>query len=134
MTRSPDAKDTSPFTARVLIVWSESKAKLDRERRETYMKHVKERLRDIGEMKLNWRRYKDRDYAQSQVDKIFEGRTSYLKAVYSHPGVVEVHDGTDGQAALKLEYGVDQEELRKLDRRDRFTRLSQTRRTVRSIH
>ncbi|HHY33960.1 MAG TPA: IS1634 family transposase [Firmicutes bacterium] len=118
MTTSPDAKGTSPFTARVLIVWSESKARLDRERRETYMRRVEERLRDIGEMKLNRRRYKDKDYAQSQVDKIFEGPTCYLKAVYSHPRVVEVHDGPDGQAALKLEYGVDQEELRKLERRD----------------
>lgn len=70
MTTSPEAKGTSPFMARVLIVWSQSKARLDLEWRETYMKHDEERLRDIGETKLNKRRYKDKDYAQSQVERI----------------------------------------------------------------
>ena len=52
----------------MLAVKSHTKQKLDRERRQTYLERLNQRLDDIQNM-LNTRRYKRKDYAQQQIEK-----------------------------------------------------------------
>jgi len=85
----------------VLVVKSRTKAKLDRERRQTYLDRLTNRLAKIQSM-LNTRRYKKRDYAWHQIEKARGGNPS--------KGLVEVElTGSDGD--LKLTYQIDQEKL-----------------------
>ena len=63
--KKAELKGVKPFWARCLIIWSKSRAKLDKEKRAKYIFDVKERLEDIALNKLNNRRYKDKEYAQA---------------------------------------------------------------------
>jgi len=56
----------------VLVVKSQTKAKLDRERRQTYLNRLTGRLKEIQRL-LNTRRYKRRDYAWAQIEKARRG-------------------------------------------------------------
>jgi transposase len=56
----------------VLVVNSQTKAKLDRDRRQTYLERLTGRLQEIQRL-LNTRRYKRRDYAWAQVEKARRG-------------------------------------------------------------
>ncbi len=112
--KHPELKGFKAFWARCLIIWSKSRAKLDKEKREKYIDAVKERLNDIAATKLNHRRYKDKDYAQKQVDNCFKGPKHYLRKVFGNPTIVE----KDGY--LKLNYALNIELLTKLEQRDGF--------------
>jgi transposase len=107
-----ELKGVKPFWARCLIIWSKSKAKLEKEKRDTYMRDVKERLDDIALHKLNERRYKDQGYAQKQVDNCFKGPKHYLRKVFGHPTVAE----KDGR--LELAYAINETLLTQLGKRD----------------
>ena len=110
--KSAELKGLKPFWARCLIIWSKSRAKLEKEKREKYIEAVKERLTDIAATKLNHRRYKDKDYAQKQVDNCFGGPKHYLRKVFGNPRIVE----KDG--CLELKYALNKELLTKLEQRD----------------
>jgi transposase len=56
----------------VLVVKSRTKIKLDRDRREAYLKRLTSRLEQIKDM-LNTRRYKRKVYAQKQIDNAQQG-------------------------------------------------------------
>jgi transposase len=56
----------------VLVVKSCTKIKLDRDRRDTYLKRLINRLEEIKGM-LNSRRYKRKAYTQKQIDKALQG-------------------------------------------------------------
>lgn len=107
-----ELENVSPFWARCLLVWSKSKAKLEREKREKYIAVIKERLTDIATNKLNTRRYKDKAYAQAQVDKCFQGPKSYLRKFFGTPAIKEE------DASLKLVYSIDEALLTELESKD----------------
>jgi transposase len=110
--KSPELEGLKPFWARCLIIWSKSRAKLEKEKREKYIKAVKERLTDMAATKLNQRRYKDKDYAQKQVDKCFEGPKYYLRKIFGCPRIVKK------EGLLELEYALNEGLLKKLEQRD----------------
>jgi transposase len=110
--KQKELKDISAFWARCLIVWSKSRAKLDREKREKYVADIKERLEDIAATKLNMRRYKNKEYAQNQVDKCFKGPKSYLRKIFGNPTIEE----RDGQ--LQLVYSIDKALLAEMEKQD----------------
>jgi transposase len=85
----------------VLVVRSRTKAKLDRDKRQTYLKRLTNRLEKIVTM-LNTRRYKRRAYAQQQIDKALNGNP--VKRLVD----VEL-TGEDGN--LSLNFGVNEERL-----------------------
>lgn len=109
-----ELSEISPFIARCLLIWSKSKTKLEREKRDKYILSIKERLQDIAETKLNIRRYKNREYAQKQVDQCFKGPKKYLQKVFGEP-VVQEKDGL-----LHLVYKIDADLLSELENRDCF--------------
>jgi len=110
--KSAELKGLKPFWARCLIIWSKSRAKLEKEKREKYIEAVKERLTDIAATKLNHRRYKDQDYAQKQVDNCFKGPKQYLRKVFGYPRIVEI------EGYLELKYALNDELLKQLEQRD----------------
>jgi transposase len=110
--KNPELKGLKPFWARCLIIWSKSRAKLNKEKREKYIKALKERLTDIAATKLNHRRYKDKNYAQKQVDKCFEGPQQYLRKAFGYPQIIE----KDG--CFELSYALNNELLEKLEQKD----------------
>lgn len=59
----------------LLVVKSRTKVKLDRDRRQTYLKRLTDRLEEIQEM-LNTRRYKRRSFTQQQIDKALQGNAA----------------------------------------------------------
>ncbi|MDD5704070.1 MAG: IS1634 family transposase [Dehalococcoidales bacterium] len=107
-----ELESVPPFWARCLLIWSKSKAKLEREKRKKYMAVIKERLTDIATNKLNTRRYKDQAYAQEQVDKCFQGSKNYLRKVFGTPTIQEK------DASLKLVYTIDEALLAALENKD----------------
>lgn len=85
----------------ILLVKSRTKAKLDRDRRQTYLKRLTDRLGEIQGM-LNKRRYKRKSFAQKQIDNAL--RSNPVKRF------VEVTlTGEDGN--LTLTYQLDEEKL-----------------------
>ena len=110
--KQEELNDVSNFWARCLIIWSKSRAKLEKEKREKYMAEIKARLKDIATTKLNKRRYKKKDYAQQQVDNSFKGPKAYLRKVFSNPKVEE-KDGL-----LQLVYSTDETLLSELKNQD----------------
>jgi len=110
--KQAELKDVTAFWARCLIVWSKSRAKLNREKREKYVADIKERLYDIAATKLNMRRYKNKQYAQQQVEGCFKGSKSYLRKVFGSPAVEE-KDGS-----LQLVYSIDNALLAELEKQD----------------
>ena len=105
-------KGVKPFWARCLIIWSKSRAKLEKDKRAKYIRDIEERLEDIAVNKLNKRRYKDKDYAQNQVDNCFKGPKHYLRKVFNNPTVEE----KDGH--LELAYAVNEMLLTKIEKRE----------------
>jgi len=92
----------------VLVVKSRTKVKLDRERRQTYLERLTDRLEEIQGM-LNTRRYKRRDYTGSQIEKARRGNPA--------KGLVDVElSGADGQ--LKLSFQLNQEKLARAEAMD----------------
>ena len=79
---------------------------------ENQVTELKERLEDIAWNKLNKRRYKDKAYAQKQVDNCFKGPKHYLRPVFDHPTVEEI----DGR--LELVYAVNETRRIQLEKRD----------------
>lgn len=91
--------DTVPL--QVLVVKSDRKVKLDRERRETYLKRLTDRLEDI-QGRLNTRRYKRRDYTGLQIEKARHGNPA--------KGLVDIElAGEDGH--LTLTFGLNQDKV-----------------------
>ena len=107
-----ELEGVEPFWARCLIIWSKSKAKLEKEKRDKYVCNVKERLEDIALSKLNTRRYKDKEYAQRQVDNCFQGPKHYLRKVFNNP-TVEKKDGH-----LELVYALNETLLKQIEKKD----------------
>ena len=64
--------DGQEVPIQVLVVKSRTKVKLDRDRRQTYLKRLTDRLEEIQGM-LNTRRYKRKSFAQKQIDKALRG-------------------------------------------------------------
>jgi len=85
----------------VLVVKSQTKAKLDRERRQTYLERLTGRLEEIQRL-LNTRRYKRRDYAWTQIEKARRGNPA-------KPLVDIELTGEDGD--LRLTVQINQEKL-----------------------
>jgi len=110
--KKAELKGVKPFWARCLMIWSKSKAKLEKEKRDKYIRDVKERLEDIAWNKLNKRRYKDKAYAQKQVDNCFKGPKHYLRPVFEHPTVEE----KDGR--LELVYALNETRRTQIEKRD----------------
>jgi len=92
----------------VLVVESRPKAKLDSERRQTYLDRLTNRLTQIQGM-LNTRRYKRRDYTWAQIEKAREGNPAKRLAD------VEL-TGEDGN--LKLAFSLNQERLQQAEALD----------------
>jgi hypothetical protein len=85
----------------VLVVKSQTKLKLDRDRRQTYLDRLTGRLEEIQGM-LNTRRYKRRDYTWTQIEKARRGNPA--------KGLVDVElSGAD--ANLKLTFQLNREKL-----------------------
>jgi transposase len=85
----------------VLVVKSRTKVKLDRERRQTSLKRLTDRLEKIQSM-LNTRRYKSRDYTWAQIEKARRGNAAKT--------LVDIElTGTDGE--LSLTYGLNSGKL-----------------------
>ena len=110
--KKAELKGIKPFWARCLIIWSKSKAELEKEKRDKYIRDVKERLEDIALTKLNKRRYKDKEYAQKQVDNCFQGPKYYMRKVFGNPTVEE----KDGR--LELVYAINETLLTQIEKRD----------------
>jgi len=93
--------DDQEVPIQVLVVRSRTKAKLDREKRQTYLKRLTDRLEKIASM-LNIRRYKRRAYTQQQIDKALAGNPAKR--------LVDVDlAGEDGN--LSLTFAVNEERL-----------------------
>lgn len=93
--------DGQEVPVQVLVVKSRTKVKLDRDRRETYLKRLTDRLEQIQGM-LNTRRYKRKSFAQKQIDKALRGNPA-------RRFVDVVLTGADGN--LVLTYQVDEEKV-----------------------
>ena len=79
-------------TDRALVVWSEGKARLDQQKRRTYLKRLLTGL-ELIQQRLNSRRYKRRSYVTERIQKLRQGNpTQALVAVRL--------DGEDGALAL----------------------------------
>ena len=92
----------------VLVVESRPKAKLDSERRQTYLERLTTRLQQIQGM-LNTRRYKRRDYTWAQIEKARGGNPAKR--------LVDVElTGEDGH--LELAFGLNQEKLQQAEALD----------------
>ena len=85
----------------VLVVKSQTKVKLDQDRRQTYLDRLTGRLEEIQGL-LNTRRYKRRDYAWTQIEKARRGNPA--------KSLVDIElTGDDGH--LKLTVQINQEKL-----------------------
>lgn len=93
--------DGQEVAIQVLVVKSRTKARLDRDRRKTYLKRLTDRLEEIQGL-LNKRRYKRKSFARKQIDKAFQGNPAQRF-------VEETLTGEDGN--LTLTYQVDEEKL-----------------------
>ncbi len=86
---------------RVLLVWSAGTARLDQQKRRTYLKRLLNRLERI-QQQLNSRRYKRRSYVAERIQKLHQGNPAQT--------LVDVElDGEDG--ALSLSFRLDSDRL-----------------------
>ena len=92
---------TERFSARVLVVWSAGKARLDVQKRRTYLKRLLDGLERIRRQ-LNRGRYAARDYVVEQLAQVRRGNPA--KRLVS----VELQ-GSDGQ--LRLSFHLDRERV-----------------------
>jgi transposase len=85
----------------ILVLKSHTKVKLDKDRRQTYLKRLTDRLDEIQGM-LNTRRYKRKSYTWLQIEKARRGNPA--------KGFLDIElTGEDGN--LKLTYHLNQEKL-----------------------
>lgn len=99
----PEAPEAAPetFTDRVLVVWSAGKARLDRQKRQTYLKRLLDGLEHIRRQ-LNQGRYAQRDYVVERLASVRRGNPA--------KPLVEVDlPGTD--QALHLKFRIDRTRL-----------------------
>jgi len=82
------------YTDRALVVWSAGKARLDRDKRRTYLKRLLDELDNIRRQ-LNRGRYAERDYVVERIGSVQRGNPA-KKLVW-----LELQ-GTDGQLSLKF--------------------------------
>lgn len=88
-------------TDRALVVWSLGKARLDEQKRKTYLKRLLNGL-ELIQQRLNIRRYKRRSYVEERIRKLRQGNPAQ--------GVVETQlTGEDG--ALTLHFHLNQQRL-----------------------
>jgi transposase len=100
--------DGETVPIQVLVVKSRTKVKLDRDRRQTYLDRLTDRLEEIQGM-LNTRRYKRRDYTWAQIEKARHGNPA--------KGLVDIElSGQDGN--LKLTFQLNQEKLARAEAMD----------------
>ena len=100
--------DGETMPIQVLVVKSRTKVKLDRDRRQTYLDRLTDRLEEIQGM-LNTRRYKRRDYTWAQIEKARRGNPA--------KGLVDIElSGEDGN--LKLTFQLNQEKLARAEAMD----------------
>lgn len=92
----PDAPEARPevFTDRILVLWSAGKARLDANKRRTYLKRLLNGLENIRRQ-LNQRRYAKRDYVVEQIASVRRGNPA-------QPLVWVDWQGTDGHLSLKF--------------------------------
>lgn len=94
--------------ARVLVVQSESKARLDADKRQTLLGKLQKRLAEIHEQ-LNERKYKRRDYTLEQIHLAERGNAA--------SALMDITlQGADGH--LTLTYGVNAQKLAQAEQRD----------------
>jgi transposase len=93
--------ETKVFTDRVLVVWSAGKARLDTEKRRTYLKRLLDGLQGI-QRQLNHGRYAQREYALERIASLRRGNPA--KRLVK----VDLH-GTDNN--LRLKFCLDRERL-----------------------
>ena len=75
------------MTDRALVVWSVGKARLDEQKRKTYLKRLLNGLEKI-QKQLNTRRYKKRRYVEERIQKLCQGNPA--------KSLVDIHlDGED---------------------------------------
>jgi transposase len=82
------------YTDRALVVWSAGKARLDRDKRRTYLKRLLDELDNIRRQ-LNRGRYAERDYVVERIGSV-QRRNPAKKLVWWEL------QGTDGQLSLKF--------------------------------
>jgi hypothetical protein len=82
------------FTDRILVVWSAGKARLDANKRRTYLKRLLDGLENIRRH-LNQGRYAQRDYVVERMASVRRGNPA-------KPLVWFELQGTDGQLSLKF--------------------------------
>jgi len=99
----PDQPEVKPevFTDRVLVVWSAGKARLDVQKRRTYLKRLLDGLENIRRQ-LNQRRYAQRDYVVERLANVRRGNPA-------KPLVTVDLQGTD--QALHLKFHLDRDRL-----------------------
>lgn len=99
----PDQPEAKPemFTDRVLVVWSVGKARLDAQKRRTYLKRLLDGLENIRRQ-LNQGRYAQRDY-------VVERLTSVRRGNPTKPLVTVDLQGTD--QALHLKFRLNRDRL-----------------------
>jgi transposase len=130
------------FPAQVLIVHSDTKAKLDREAREKLLQRLTQRLADIQRL-LNTGRYKQRAYAHHQIQKALEGNPArrfvgvqlegedgQLRFTYTQDqAALEQAQALDGRYAL----GTNAMELTAAEMLERFKRQEIVERRFRAV-
>lgn len=85
-------------TDQALVVWSVGKARLDEQKRKTYLKRLLNGLEKI-QKQLNLRRYKRRRYVEERIDKLRQGNPA--------KSLVDVGlDGEDGALTLRFRVNV----------------------------
>jgi transposase len=93
--------DGKSVTDRALVVWSAGKARLDEQKRKTYLKRLLNGL-ELIQQRLNTRRYKRRTYVEARLQKLRQGNPA--------KGLVETHlTGEDG--ALTFHFQLHRQQL-----------------------
>jgi transposase len=100
---SPEQPEAQPelFTDRVLVVWSAGKARLDVQKRRTYLKRLLNGLENIRRQ-LNQGRYAQRDYVVERLASVWRGNPA-------KPLVTVDLQGTD--TALHFKFHLDRDRL-----------------------
>jgi transposase len=99
-TAQPQAS-SKVYTDRALVVWSAGKARLDRNKRRTYLKRLLDELDNIRRQ-LNRGRYAERDYVVERIGSVRRGNPAKNLVWFDL-------QGTDGQ--LRLKFHIDRDKL-----------------------
>jgi transposase len=101
---SPTAHPQGPekvYTDRALVVWSAGKARLDNNKRRTYLKRLLDELDNIRRQ-LNKGQYAERDYVVERIGSVRRGNPTKNLVWFDL-------QGTDGQ--LRLKFHIDRDKL-----------------------